>query len=73
VQRDWEARRPGTWDKFSNAIRYAWDKATGAERGGIKTGGQNIDGSPDTRGITEKVADTLTGDRIDDKTGKPVG
>jgi len=73
VQRDWESRQPGTWDKFSNAIRYAWDKTTGAERGGIKTGGQNIDGSPDTRGITEKVADTLTGDRIDDKTGKPVG
>lgn len=39
---------------------------------GIQTGGRDIDGTPDTRGITEKVADTVTGDRIDDKTGKPV-
>jgi phage tail tape-measure protein len=39
---------------------------------GIQTGGHDIDGTPDTRGITEKVADTVTGDRIDDKTGKPV-
>jgi len=73
VQREWESRQPGTWDRFSNAIRYAWDKSTGAERGGIKTGGHALDGSPDTRGITEKMADAMTGDRIDDKTGKPVG
>jgi hypothetical protein len=72
VQRDWESRQPGTWNRFSNAIRYAWDKATGAERGGIQTGGHTLDGSPDTRGITEKVADAFTGDRIDDKTGKPI-
>ena len=39
---------------------------------GIQTGGHDIDGTPDTRGITEKAADVLTGDRIDDKTGKPV-
>jgi len=39
---------------------------------GIQTGGHAVDGTPDTRGITEKVADTVTGDRIDDKTGKPV-
>jgi hypothetical protein len=39
---------------------------------GIQTGGHDIDGTPDTRGITEKVADAVTGDRIDDKTGKPV-
>ncbi len=41
---------------------------------GVQTGGHAIDGSmaPDTRGITEKVADTLTGDRTDDKTGRPV-
>lgn len=73
IQRDWESRQPGTWDRFSNAIRYAWDKATGAERGGIQTGGHALDGSPDTRGLTEKMADAVTGDRIDDKTGKPVG
>lgn len=39
---------------------------------GIQTGGHDIDGTPDTRGIMEKTADALTGDRIDDKTGKPV-
>jgi hypothetical protein len=39
---------------------------------GIQTGGRDIDGTPDTRGITEKAADAVTGDHIDDKTGKPV-
>ena len=38
---------------------------------GVQTGGRDADGSPDTRGITEKVADAVTGDRTDDKTGKP--
>lgn len=72
IQRDWETRQPGTWNNFKDAIRYSWDKVTGAERGGIKTGGYDLGGTPDTRGITEKVADAVTGDRIDDKTGKPV-
>ena len=31
------------------------------------------DGTPDTRGISEKVADAVTGNHIDDKTGQPVG
>ncbi len=41
---------------------------------GVQTGGHAIDGSgaPDTRGIMEKAADAVTGDRIDDKTGRPV-
>lgn len=41
---------------------------------GVQTGGHAIDGSgaADTRGITEKVADAVTGDRTDDKTGRPV-
>ena len=39
---------------------------------GIQTGGHAIDGTTDTRGISEKIADTLTGDQIDDKTGKRV-
>lgn len=39
---------------------------------GVQTGGRNADGSPDTRGIAEKTADVLTGDRTDDKTGKRV-
>ena len=39
---------------------------------GVQTGGHAIDGTPDTRGIMEKTADTVTGDRVDDKTGKVV-
>ncbi len=39
---------------------------------GVQTGGRDVDGTPDARGILEKTADGLTGDRIDDKTGKPV-
>lgn len=39
---------------------------------GIQTGGTAVDGTPDTRGVMEKTADAITGDRIDDKTGKPV-
>jgi hypothetical protein len=39
---------------------------------GIQTGGTAYDGTPDTRGISEKAADALTGDVYDDKTGKPI-
>ncbi len=41
---------------------------------GVQTGGHAIDGSgaPDTRGVMEKAADTITGNHIDDKTGRPV-
>ena len=39
---------------------------------GIQTGGHAVDGTPDTRGIIEKTEDFVTGDRIDDKTGKVV-
>lgn len=39
---------------------------------GVQTGGRANDGTPDTRGIMEKTADTVTGDVYDDKTGKPV-
>lgn len=39
---------------------------------GVQTGGHAVDGTPDTRGVSEKVADAVTGDPIDDKTGKPV-
>lgn len=35
---------------------------------GIQTGGVTTQGE-DTRGMTEKAADAITGDRIDDKTG----
>jgi uncharacterized protein (TIGR02271 family) len=72
VRRDWESRQPNTWDRFKNSIRFAWEKATGAGQEGIRTGGRDAYGGPDTRGVTEKVADAVTGDRIDDKTGRPV-
>ena len=39
---------------------------------GVQTGGRDIDGTPDERGILEKTADAVTGNRVDDKTGKPV-
>jgi hypothetical protein len=28
VQRDWESRRPGTWERFKNAVRHAWEEIT---------------------------------------------
>lgn len=39
---------------------------------GVQTGGHAIDGTPDTRGLTEKAADAVTGDHVDDKTGRIV-
>ncbi|MGV3617643.1 MAG: DUF2382 domain-containing protein [Fimbriimonas sp.] len=64
------------YDRAASTVRtggtaYA-DNPAGVLNGvpGIQTGGRNADGSPDSRGITEKIADTLTGDRIDDKTGR---
>jgi hypothetical protein len=38
---------------------------------GVQTGGVTTQGA-DTRGITEKAADAITGDRTDDKTGGKV-
>ncbi|RYX82615.1 hypothetical protein EON83_18775 [bacterium] len=43
----------------------------GNDTPGIQTGGVTTAGT-DTRGIAEKAADALTGDRIDDKTGGTV-
>ncbi len=39
---------------------------------GIQTGGHTVDGTIDTRGVAEKTADAVTGNAIDDKTGKRV-
>jgi hypothetical protein len=39
---------------------------------GIQTGGYTAAGTPDSRGISEKVADAVTGDNYDDKQGVPV-
>ncbi len=48
------------------------NRLPGEEMGSIKTGGYANDGTPDTRGVGEKVVDAVTGDRVDDKTGKVV-
>jgi uncharacterized protein (TIGR02271 family) len=80
IQNDWNQRYPNTWDRMKNSIRYGYDRAASGRMPGegsipgVQTGGHAIDGSnaPDTRGITEKIADTVTGNRIDDKTGRPV-
>jgi stress response protein YsnF len=32
ARRDWEERNPGTWDRFKDAVRYAWDKGRGTAR-----------------------------------------
>jgi len=29
VRRSWEARQPGSWERFKDALRYAWDRARG--------------------------------------------
>jgi len=42
------------------------------ETGALNTGGPAMNNANDTRGVTERVTDAVTGDRIDDKTGQPV-
>jgi hypothetical protein len=32
VRRGWEAQHPGTWERFKDSIRYAWDRARGRAR-----------------------------------------
>jgi uncharacterized protein (TIGR02271 family) len=29
VRRSWEARQPGSWERFKEALRYGWDRARG--------------------------------------------
>lgn len=55
----------GTTEKLAAA-------APGNGTPGIQTGGQATDGTPDTRGLLEKIADAVTGKPVDDKTGNPV-
>jgi len=51
---------------------HAPDVAPGNGVPGVQTGGHAVDGTRDTRGISEKAADAITGDPVDDKTGKVV-
>ncbi len=48
------------------------NRLPGEEQGSLKTGGYANDGTPDTRGVGEKVVDGITGDVVDDKTGRVV-
>jgi len=61
--------REGTTNA-ADSVRNAAHNITspGNDVPGVQTGGVTTAGS-DTRGITEKAADALTGDRVDDKTG----
>lgn len=51
---------------------YSQETEVGETLPSLKTGGVANDGTPDTRGIGEKLVDGLTGDDVDDKTGRVV-
>lgn len=63
----------GLGDGTTPAVEKTTDDALPGNRiPGVQTGGHAVDGTPDTRGVAEKAADAITGDRKDDKTGKRV-
>ena len=55
-----------------NDPAYATTGTVGNGVPGVQTGGYANDGTPDTRGMMEKTADAVTGDTMDDKTGRTV-
>jgi len=59
-------------DTVSGDRSYVENPTWGNSVPGIQTGGTTVAGTPDTRGVWEKTADAVTGDRIDDKQGVPV-
>lgn len=61
---------PRTYNAYDNTANTTTNTGNGVP--GVQTGGYANDGTPDTRGMMEKTADALTGDSIDDKTGKVV-
>jgi hypothetical protein len=63
-----------THDVEDPAYNRSYDASVAPGNGvpGVQTGGYAVDGTPDTRGIMEKTADAVTGDNLDDKTGKPI-
>jgi hypothetical protein len=69
-----DERAAGTYGTSYDRTGYADTDVDmpGNDMPGIQTGGRAADGSPDTRGVSEKVADTFTGDRVDDKTGRRI-
>jgi hypothetical protein len=62
---------------YSGLGRYSTDRAETYQESsipGVQTGGHAVDssGATDPHGIIEKAADTVTGNHVDDKTGRPV-
>jgi len=62
----------GTGATASPADNSGYNRLPGEEQASLKTGGYANDGTPDTRGVGEKVVDAITGDVVDDKTGRVV-
>jgi len=60
-----------TTDVGTTVQNAAADVTPGNNIPGVQTGGQTTAGQ-DTRGVMEKTADVMTGDRTDDKTGGAV-
>ena len=58
----------GVSNAAHNTVNAVDNATPGNNIPGVQTGGHTTAGT-DTRGITEKAADVLTGDRTDDKTG----
>jgi hypothetical protein len=73
--RDWtmaNANDPAYRNTFDTVVNTGINRMPGERVPSIKTGGHATDGTPDTRGIVEKIADAITGDNVDDKTGKVI-
>jgi hypothetical protein len=73
--RNWtmaNANDPAYRSAYNTADNTGMNQMPGERAPSIKTGGYANDGTPDTRGVGEKIADAVTGDDIDDKTGKVV-
>lgn len=76
LRQRWETQSPGSWDRYRDAIRSSYEYDTTNAETGIE-GRAYADNDPesrqsDTRGFFEKIADAITGDKVDDKTGRRV-
>jgi vacuolar-type H+-ATPase subunit H len=56
------------WEKAKDLGEQAKDRFDKA----MNTDGKTKDGSDDTRDMVEKIKDAVTGDNVDDKTGKEI-
>ena len=52
--------------------KYGYSREEAERRSDTFFADNAVDGTPDTRGLGEKIADFVTGDKVDDKTGKVV-